>query len=134
MLNSSSIGVVANRNINWNDKTDLSLTTSIPKISTSVFNTCSHVGVIVVPEHDCGVTSLTLAQKLERGHVYERAESNMFSLEDGIGKSVLGDTSWVRSITALEFCGYVMKTIDQLDRLSAQSRPIQQLQMADFHP
>lgn len=65
------------------------------------FDLQSHPGVIVVLNHDCADTSLTLAQKLERGHVHEDTGPEMLSSENDIGRSILSKTSLVRSITAL---------------------------------
>jgi hypothetical protein len=74
--------------------------------------------VIIVPEPFCIDSNLTLAQKLERGIVYEHTGNKMVSSEKGIGRTVFGDMSFVQNITALEFCGYTSKTILHLDNLS----------------
>lgn len=118
LSSASDTGVVVDETTDWNDKTELNFTTALPRLSARTFDIRSHLGVIVIPALCCVDTRLTLAQKLERRIIYENKGNEMLSSVEGIGRPVSGDTSFVRSITALEFCGYTSKTDAQLDTLS----------------
>lgn len=109
--------MTVNRIIDGNDTIDLSFTTALPKLSTQTLDIRSYIGVIIVPELFCVDANLTLAQKLERGIVYEHTENRMVSSEKGNSGAIFGNRSFGQNITALEFCEYTSKTIMYLDNL-----------------
>lgn len=118
LSSASTAGIIADPSIDWNDRTEPRFSTTLPRLSAGTFDIRSHVGVIIIPASCCADSSLTLAQKLRRGIIYEHQGNGMLSSQEGIGRPVLGNELWVRSVTALEFCGYTGKTVAALDILS----------------
>jgi hypothetical protein len=69
----SACGVVSNQIINWNDTADLSQTAELPTITSRDFDIRSDIGIIIIDEHVCADSSLTLKQKLMEGLVFEHS-------------------------------------------------------------
>jgi hypothetical protein len=102
-----------------NDIADLSFTTALPKISTGFFDIKCHIGVIIIDDHVCADTSLTLEQKLLKGMIFEHSGPDMKRSIDGQGRRA--NTRFAKIITALEFIGYTEMGNADLDDLCEYS-------------
>jgi hypothetical protein len=112
-------GVDPEKDVDWHDTTELSLTTAVPKISTGVFSILCHLGVIIIDDHVCADTSLTLEQKLLEGIIFEHPGANIERSRDGVGRKA--NLKFVKLITALEFIGYTVMENPELDALCEYS-------------
>ncbi|KAI7776956.1 hypothetical protein LA080_004250 [Diaporthe eres] len=111
----SASGAAVDQLIRWDDNADLSQVTSLPHIPVTPFNILCHIGAVVIEDGICGDRSLTVAEKLLAGRIFEHAGKSMPSTKDAHGKSM--QAGFVRQIAALNFVGHTHMDDDQLDNL-----------------
>ncbi|KAK1756509.1 hypothetical protein QBC47DRAFT_380078 [Echria macrotheca] len=97
----------------WEETTDLSQIYSIPQILWPCFDIKCHIGVIIIADKICADTSMSLAQKLLAGRVFEHAGPSMRTGREAVGRGL--DMKGLNGITGLEFVGWTARQDRELD-------------------